>query len=52
MSNEDILETYLNGNISDARKHVQRMSKEQFFNFLEFAIDDGLSFNELRALVR
>lgn len=35
MDIHEIAETYINGNISDAKKAVKRMSKAQFIDLLE-----------------
>ncbi len=47
----EVFETYRNGNVTDARKHIKRMSKAQFIDFLEHARGYGVMPHKLRHLV-
>lgn len=48
----EVFETYINGNISDAKLHIQRMSKAEFIDFIEHARANGVMPYKLRSLVQ
>lgn len=48
---EEVYETWMNGNISEAKKHVARMDKVEFIDFIEFCRENGVMPYKIRPLV-
>jgi len=52
MTIEEVYETWLNGNISDAKKEIKRMSKSAFLDFVEFTTNENTyTYNDIRKLL-
>ena len=46
----EVLDNYINGNISDAKKQVKKMTKAEFVDFIEHARGNGIMPYKLRVL--
>lgn len=51
MTIEEIYETWVNGNITDAKREIKRMTKSEFFEFIKYAHDLGTTFNQIEMLL-
>jgi hypothetical protein len=47
----EVFETWINGNISDAKLHIRRMDKAEFLDFIEHARANGIMPYKLRGLL-
>ena len=46
----EVLDNYINGNISDAKKQVKKMTKAEFIDLIEHARANGIMPYKLRVL--
>lgn len=47
---QEVFENYINGNISDAKKQVKKMTKSEFVDLIEYARGNGVMPYKLRTL--
>ena len=51
LSINEVMETYINGNISDTKIHIQRMTKMEFLDFIEIVLEYGIKQTDIKKII-